>query len=112
MKKIYKITYFCGYVGTDETDFIKADCFTKVEQYADDYLPEYASNWESLVDWSSEDMDEEEYEECGEECGKACFYNSQEYEDYIEGCGYTIEEATEEDFDNWRINPDEILDIS
>ncbi len=94
MKKIYKITYFSGYVGTDETYFIKADCLTKVEQYADDYLPEYSSSWESLVDWSSEDMDEEEYE------------------DYIEGCGYTIEEATEEDFNNWRINPNEILDIS
>lgn len=112
MKKIYKITYFCGYIGTDETDFIKADCLTKIEEYADDRLPEYASSWESLVSWTPEDCEKcEKCKEC-ENYGENCFYESQEYANYIEGCGYTIEEATEEDFDNWRINPNEVLDIS
>ena len=111
MKSIYKIIYFCAYAGIKENDFVKADSLADVEKYAKEELPEYISNWEHLVDWSSEDMDEEEYEECGEECGEACFYDSQEYEDYIAGCGFDVVEATEEDFENWDINPEKIQKI-
>ena len=111
MKTIYKITFFCGYPGTKETDFVKADCLADAEKYAKEGLPEYISDWEHLVNWSPEDMDEEEYEGCGEECGEACFYDSQEYEDYVADCDYDIAEATEDDFENWDIDPEEIQEI-
>lgn len=111
MKTIYKITFFCGYPGTKETDFVKADCLADAEKYAKEGLPDYISDWEHLVNWSPEDMDEEEYEGCEEEYEEVCFYDSQEYEDYVADCGYEIAEATEDDFENWGINPEEIQEI-
>lgn len=111
MKTIYKVTFSCGYAGTDETDFVKADCLADVENYAKERLPEYMSDWEHLVVWSSEDMDEEEYEGLGEECEEVCFYDSQEYEDYVADCFYEIVEATEDDFENWDIDPEKVEEI-
>lgn len=111
MKTIYKITFSCGYASTDETVLVKADCLADAEEYAKERLPDYVSDWEHLVNWSPEDMDEEEYSECGEECGEACFYDSQEYEDYAADCGYKVAEATEDDFENWDIDPEDAEEI-
>lgn len=98
MKTIYKITFFLRLCRHRWNSFCEG-------------LSEYISDWEHLVSWSSEDIDEEEYEECGEECGEACFYDSQEYEDYVENCGYNVAKATEDDFENWGIDSEEIQEI-
>ncbi len=103
MKTIYKITYFCGYAGTKEIDFVKADSLADAEEYAKEGLPEYISNWEHLVTRFSE--------ECGEECGEACFYDSQEYEDYVEDCGFDIVKAIKDDFQKWGIDSEKVSEI-
>ena len=110
--KIFKVTYSCGYAGTDETDFVIAKCKDQAEVWANEGLLDYIQTWEHLVQWSAEDMDEDEYEECGEEYGEACFYDSTEYEDFVADCGFTITEATENDLYNWGVNVERIPDIT
>lgn len=110
--KIFKVTYSCGYAGTDETDFVIAKNEVQAKVWADEGLPDYIQTWEHLVQWSAEDMDEEEYEEWGEESGEACFYDSPEYEDFVADCGFTITEATEDDLYNWSVDVERIPDIT
>ena len=106
--KIFKVTYSCGYAGTDETDFVIAKCKEQAEVWANEGLLDYIQTWEHLVQWSAEDMDEER----GEEYGEACFYDSTEYEDFVADCGFTITEATENDLYNWDVNVERIPDIT
>ena len=110
--KIFKVTYSCGYAGTDETDFVIAKCKEQAEVWANEGLFDYIQTWEHLVQWSAEDMDEDEYKERGEEYGEACFYDSTEYEDFVADCGFTITEATENDLYNWNVNVERIPDIT
>lgn len=111
MKTVYKVTFTCGHSGTDEVHFVRANSLSEVENWATESFPDYISDWEHLVTWSPENMDEEEYSECGEDCEEACFYDSQEYEDYVADCSFDITEATEKDYFNWSVEDRDIEDI-
>lgn len=104
MKTIYKIIYFCGYAGANETNFIKADCLADAEEYAKKGMFDYMSKWEHLVTWSPSYEDAKNADE-------ASFYDSQECENYVNDCSYDIVEATERDFENWDIDPEKVEEI-
>lgn len=110
--KIFEVTYSCGYAGADETVFVIAKCKEQAEGWAEEGLSDYIQTYEHLVQWSAENMDEEEYEEWGEEYGESCFYDSSEYEDFVADCGFTVTEATEDDLYDWSVDVEKIPDIT
>lgn len=79
----YRGTYYTPYAGTDVELFFISDSEEDVELYMSEGLNDYAQNYEYLVHWDEED---------GED-----FYDSQDYDNYITDCGFSVEETTEED---------------
>lgn len=69
MKRHFKITYYNGIVGCDETEFVLAETPEDVEQWADDKLEDYAESYAwQYFGWDA-DYTDEEYEEYFAECG-------------------------------------------
>lgn len=81
MTRYFKASFWTGYVGTDLHLGFIADNEQQVEEYCEDYIIDYTQDWESLVSYNGED-----------------FYESREYEEYVDGCGYVINEMENADF--------------
>ena len=81
MTRYFKASFWTGYVGTDLYLGFVANDEKEVEDYCEEYLIDYIQDWESLISYSGED-----------------FYESREYADYVDGCGYNIEEMESADF--------------
>ena len=62
----YLARFSCNYMGCDETIGFKSDTRETVENYCNDYLPNYVQSWEHMVDWDTEDDDaiEDYYDHC------------------------------------------------
>lgn len=84
MKKCFKITYFNGICGCDETEFVRAESLEVAEQWADDKLEDYAESYA----W--------QYFGWGED------YTDEEYETYFEDCGFDVVECDENEADDFE----------
>lgn len=77
-EKKWSITFSNGYCGCDtEEEFFGT--YDEAVEYANETLPEYAESYAHCAfGWDEE-------------------YTEEEYDDYLEDCGYEIEESEEED---------------
>lgn len=77
-EKKWIITFSNGYCGCDiEEEFFGT--YDEAVEFANDYLPEYAEGYAHYAfGWDEE-------------------YTEEEYDEYLEDCGYEIEESEEED---------------
>ena len=80
MEKKWIITFSNGYCGCDiEEEFVGT--YEEAIEFANEYLPDYAEQYAYAVfGWNEE-------------------YTEAEFEDYLEYCGYEIEESEEEEDD-------------
>lgn len=75
----YMATYYCGYCGTDERHFLIANSEEDVANYMDEGLYEYAENWTHVAfGWDNH-------------------YTDEEFEDFLQDCGYDIKELSDEE---------------
>lgn len=80
MKKKYIITFSNGYCGCDQEEEFEGT-YEEAINYANEMLRDYAENMShAAFGWNEE-------------------YTEEEFEDYLEYCGYEIEESEEEDDD-------------
>lgn len=80
MKKKYIITFSNGYCGCDQEEEFEGT-YEEATDYANEMLRDYAENMShAAFGWDEE-------------------YTEEEFEDYLEYCGYEIEESEEEDDD-------------
>lgn len=79
MKRPFKITYFNGICGCDDTEFVLAETPEDVEQWAEDKLEDYAESYA----W--------QYFGWGED------YTEDEYAEYFADCGFDVVECDEEE---------------
>lgn len=77
-EKKWIITFSNGYCGCDtEEEFVGT--YEEAVEWANEYLPDYAENMShAAFGWDEE-------------------YTEEEFEDYLEDCGYDIEESEEEE---------------
>jgi hypothetical protein len=80
----YIVIFENGYCGCTDVHCVIANNEKQVYNYAREWLPEYAGSYEYLI---TMDMEDEEIEN---------LYDTQEYEDYWEGCYFEYFEATPE----------------
>ena len=94
----YMATYYCGYCGTDERHFLIANSEEDVANYMDEGLYEYAENWTHVAfGWDNH-------------------YTDEEFEDFLQDCGYDIQEISDEDLEeieeNYSITDNDWEDIT
>lgn len=79
-EKKWVITFSNGYCGCDiEEEFVGT--YDEAVEWANEYLPDYAEDYTHIAfGWDEE-------------------YTEEEYEEYLEDCGYEIAESEEEDDD-------------
>lgn len=98
MANKYMATYYTGYCGTDERLFIIADNEEQVAAYMEEGLYDYAEGWTHLASGWGESMSDEEFEE------------------FLEDCGYDIVEINEDNIDeiyeDYEIDEDDFEDIT
>ena len=76
MKK-WIITFSNGYCGCDQEEEFEGT-YEKAVDFANEYLPEFAETYAHVAfGWDEE-------------------YTEEEYEEYLENCGYKIKESEEE----------------
>lgn len=94
----YLARFSCNYMGCDETIGFKSDTREAVENFCDDYLPDYAQSWEHMIDFYGDEEEEgsEEYEDAVNDFYENCDYYVSEYEDFedIDGRYDTFEDLT------------------
>lgn len=80
MEKKWIITFSNGYCGCDiEEEFVGT--YDEAVEWANEYLPDYAETYAYVAfGWDNE-------------------YTEEEFDEYVEDCGYEIEECEEEDDD-------------
>lgn len=98
MKKRFMATYKCNFCGTDERHYFIAENEEQVEDYMEEGLIEYAETWTHLrFGWDNE-------------------YTEEEFEEWLEKCGYFIEEinedALEELYEDYNITEDDFEDLT
>lgn len=80
-EKKWIITFSNGYCGCDIEEEFVGTCDEAVE-FANEYLPEYAETYAYVAfGWDEE-------------------YTEEEFDEYIEDCGYEIEESEDEEEDD------------
>ena len=79
-EKKWIVTFSNGYCGCDvEEEFVGT--YDEAVDFANDYAPEYAETYAYVAfGWDEE-------------------YTEEDYDEYLENCGYEIEESEEEDED-------------
>ena len=96
--KRFMATYYCGYSGTDDRHFLIAEDEAQVADYMQDGLYDYAENWAQL------------------EFGWEGPYTEEEFEGFLEDCGYGIVEITDENeeeiFEEYGIDNSDFIDIT
>lgn len=110
MKMKYIAKYENGYHGCEDVHFIIADNEYQVVAFMQEGIYDYASNYEWVArnNWTgNEDEDED-----GNEVSEDDWYDSADYEDYLNDCYFDIWEATEDDIENWSIKKDDWEDIT
>lgn len=98
MANKYMATYYCGYCGTDDRHFLIADSEEQVADYMQEGLYDYADGWSYL------------------EFGWEGSYTDEEFDAFLEDCGYDIVEITdkneEEIFEEYGIDENDFEDIT
>ena len=80
-EKKWTITFSNGYCGCDiEEEFVGT--YDEAVEFANEYLPDYAEQYAHIAfGWGEE-------------------YTEEEFDEYIEDCGYEIEESEDEENDD------------
>lgn len=98
MAKRYMGIYYCGYCGTDERHFFIAENKEQVASAMEEGLLEYAEGWVHL------------------EFGWEGSYTDEEFEEFLEDCGFDIVEITDENkeeiFDDYGVDESDFEDIT
>lgn len=76
-----RITYSNGYCGCDETEVLEVENMEEAETYANENTYQYGESYEHVATGWDEDFESEE---------------DRDY--YYENCTYSIEEITEEEY--------------
>jgi hypothetical protein len=80
-EKKWIITFSNGYCGCDTEEEFEGT-YDEAVDFANEYLPDYAEQYaHAAFGWEEE-------------------YTEEEYEEYIEDCGYEIEESEDEEEDD------------
>ena len=77
----YMATYYCGYSGTDDRHFFIANSENDVAEQMDEGLYDYAENWTHIA------------------FGWDTHYTDEEFEDFLQNCGYDIQELSGEELE-------------
>lgn len=78
MKKKWIITFSNGYCGCDQEEEFEGT-YEEAVEFANEYLPDYAESMShAAFGWEEE-------------------YTEEEYDEYIEDCGYDIEESEDDE---------------
>lgn len=98
MANRYMCTYHCGYSGTDDRHFLIATDEEQAAAYMEEGLYDYADGWTHL------------------EFGWEGSYTDEEFEEFLQGCGYDIVEITDENeeeiFDEYGVDESDFEDIT
>ena len=98
MSKRYMATYYCGYSDTDDRRFLIAENEEHAAAYMEEGLYDYAEGWTHL------------------EFGWKSSYTDEEFDEFLEGCGYDIVEITDENeeeiFDEYGVDESDFEDIT